>query len=74
MSAPFWRSIRRTAVDGNGLLANVLPEVVSIELALTMGQTTDLGKMKELMPTPIAGKVEFVAGRGDNISCKGESI
>jgi len=36
--------------------ANMLPEVAYVKLAWALGQTTDLGKVKDLMLTPIAGE------------------
>jgi glutamyl-tRNA(Gln) amidotransferase subunit D len=37
--------------------ANMLPEVAYVKLAWALGQTTDLGKVKDLMLTPIAGEI-----------------
>jgi glutamyl-tRNA(Gln) amidotransferase subunit D len=36
---------------------NMLPEVAYVKLAWALGQTTDLGKVKDLMLTPIAGEI-----------------
>jgi glutamyl-tRNA(Gln) amidotransferase subunit D len=36
---------------------NMLPEVAYVKLAWTLGQTEDLGKVKDLMLTPIAGEI-----------------
>jgi len=36
---------------------NMLPEVAYVKLAWALGQTEDLGKVKELMLTPIAGEI-----------------
>jgi glutamyl-tRNA(Gln) amidotransferase subunit D len=36
---------------------NMLPEVAYVKLAWVLGQTTDLGKVKDLMLTPIAGEI-----------------
>ena len=37
--------------------ANMLPEVAYVKLGWTLGQTTDLEKVKEIMLTPIAGEI-----------------
>jgi len=36
---------------------NMLPEVACIKPTWALGQTTDLGKVKDLMLTPIAGEI-----------------
>jgi glutamyl-tRNA(Gln) amidotransferase subunit D len=36
---------------------NMLPEVAYVKLAWALGQTTDLGKVKDLMLSPIAGEI-----------------
>jgi glutamyl-tRNA(Gln) amidotransferase subunit D len=36
---------------------NMLPEVAYVKLAWALGQTEDLGKVKDLMLTPIAGEI-----------------
>ena len=35
---------------------NMLPEVAYVKLGWALGQTEDLGKVKDLMLTPIAGE------------------
>jgi glutamyl-tRNA(Gln) amidotransferase subunit D len=35
----------------------MLPEVAYVKLAWALGQTTDLGKVKDLMLNPIAGEI-----------------
>lgn len=37
--------------------ANMLPEVAYMKLGWALGQTNDLGKVKEIMLTPIAGEI-----------------
>ena len=37
--------------------ANMLPEVAYVKLGWTLGQTSDLEKVKEIMLTPIAGEI-----------------
>lgn len=37
--------------------ANMLPEVAYVKLAWALGQTDDLGKVKDIMLTPIAGEI-----------------
>jgi glutamyl-tRNA(Gln) amidotransferase subunit D len=37
--------------------ANMLPEVAYVKLCWTLGQTTDVQKVKEIMLTPIAGEI-----------------
>ncbi len=37
--------------------ANMLPEVAYVKLGWTLGQSTDLGKVREIMLTPIAGEI-----------------
>lgn len=37
--------------------ANMLPEVAYVKLGWALGQTSDLGKVKEIMLTPIAGEI-----------------
>lgn len=37
--------------------ANLLPEVAYVKLGWTLGQTSDLEKVKEIMLTPIAGEI-----------------
>jgi glutamyl-tRNA(Gln) amidotransferase subunit D len=36
---------------------NMLPQVAYVKFAWALGQTTDLGKVKDLMLTPIAGEI-----------------
>ena len=36
---------------------NMLPEVAYVKLAWALGQTTDLGKVKDIMLTPGAGEI-----------------
>jgi glutamyl-tRNA(Gln) amidotransferase subunit D len=36
---------------------NMLPEVACVKLAWALGQTTDLGRVKDLMLTPSAGEI-----------------
>ena len=60
-----WGYVRMFVYDtGRDLMAkgiipaeNMLPEVAYVKLAWALGQTTDLGKVKDLMLTPIAGEI-----------------